>query len=815
MNEAISRIVSLFGKQYESSPSYVAINESPIKESLNEEDIGIIYENPQIFFQASKSRIVLTTWIVDHLRQLFEDYGFSDIDISTEAYEYIRSQFKTTAFNKKRFLMLFKCEDNLILSYDNFIDIEQEVISIFNKNVSQENSHPLITHIKIKKPKEKSNIYTDFKNILKDEKTFNVILQRAQGKTLEEVGKLMNVTRERVRQIESLPKNAIERWLSINEKQLLQNICEKNILNKKKLISYLGPDNVNILKYVIQSFNKKSNVKWNYISEIDEIIYDKDNKFYNIANNLINNIEGKTNALSYFIEELNKENYEFMDEKYADKFLKARNFNIINNTAHFGKITIAKAIELAAEDFVPGGIHITDNDELKLFAESIEKKYGIKVTPGKAFSTRIQDILILIDKATYGPPTIVNVDEKIIKEIDAYINNMPNERISYQCIYNEFKKKLNKTSNIDNQYFLHGILRFYEEKYNYKCLRYYICKKDISNTKSKSYFQKLPELLSENGGTMETSEIINAIPEWNEMYIRYALNYYPEVVQWNKNTYINLNSFKFTDKEKEDIKNVLEVALNNKYKYTSSYIIYSSAKEQIPTILSQYNIDDEKKLFNIVQYLFNDLYKFRKPHILDNNKIKDSFSTDDLVRMVAGKSSIINKKDLVKDIVELYGNKNSSLNLSLQRVLSNYTRIGQYIYIRNDKFIVDEETIKDVKTFIKENMIKGTALIPQKVDDYSGLKRIFDTRWSQWLLVAIADKYLPEYVKLPNESNSSIHALSPIVKANSNIKTRDELAKWLLKNDYDGQMENDSIINYLKTVGLYNSKIDITSIRED
>ena len=130
-----------------------------------------------------------------------------------------------------------------------------------------------------------------------------------------------------------------------------------------------------------------------------------------------------------------------MDEKYVDKFLKARNFNIINNTAHFGKITIAKAIELAAEDFVPGGIHITDNDELKLFAESIEKKYGIKVTPGKAFSTRIQDILILIDKATYGPPTIVNVDEKIIKEIDAYINNMPNERISYQCIYNEFKKR--------------------------------------------------------------------------------------------------------------------------------------------------------------------------------------------------------------------------------------------------------------------------------------------------------------------------------------------------------------------------------------
>ena len=54
-----------------------------------------------------------------------------------------------------------------------------------------------------------------------------------------------------------------------------------------------------------------------------------------------------------------------------------------------------------------------------------------------------------------------------------------------------------------------------------------------------------------------------------------------------------------------------------------------------------------------------------------------------------------------------------------------------------------------------------------------------------------------------------------IVKANSNIKTRDELAKWLLKNDYDGQMENDSIINYLKTVGLYNSKIDITSIKED
>ena len=128
MDQKLEKIISLFEKNYKKSNTYISPQQDKDFKQLSSEEIDLIYENPSIFFQASKSRIVLVHWICKYIREVFEKYNFSDIDISTESYEYVRTKFNTKAFNRVEFCNLFGCNKTDTLSYEDFIEYEKKYI---------------------------------------------------------------------------------------------------------------------------------------------------------------------------------------------------------------------------------------------------------------------------------------------------------------------------------------------------------------------------------------------------------------------------------------------------------------------------------------------------------------------------------------------------------------------------------------------------------------------------------------------------------------------------------------------------------------
>jgi hypothetical protein len=234
MKKELAKIISIFENHYSQNKTYMLLHQTSTSNEFTYEEINMIFNNPSIFFAASKSRVVLVHWICKYVREVFEKYEFSDIEIPTETYEIIRNHFNTKAFNRNDFCKLFNCEKKSLLSYDEFLELEQFYIDEYNKNVSKENKLSSITHISIKKTPVKPNLSKEFLDFIKDEKTKKILLLRKSGKTLDEVGTEMKLTRERVRQIESKPKMLIARWMNANIKELEESLCQNKIIDDKK-----------------------------------------------------------------------------------------------------------------------------------------------------------------------------------------------------------------------------------------------------------------------------------------------------------------------------------------------------------------------------------------------------------------------------------------------------------------------------------------------------------------------------------------------------------------------------------------------------
>ncbi|OLS09678.1 hypothetical protein AUK68_00150 [Staphylococcus epidermidis] len=182
---------------------------------------------------------------------------------------------------------------------------------------------------------------TKIKNeILKSlsEREFKVLRNRHKGKTLAEIAKEINVTRERVRQIESKAKRNLKDSSELNKmiNFVLFKFRNKSIIQISQIIKYLNID----LEYcfiiaILLEGNSIYLVKNEYMLLISHKLY----------KNMRNEIEWHISNGSVVIplselEYLHEENMEF-----ATKWLNEFNYKLVNNKFVQSNISIVAALE--------------------------------------------------------------------------------------------------------------------------------------------------------------------------------------------------------------------------------------------------------------------------------------------------------------------------------------------------------------------------------------------------------------------------------------------------------------------------------------
>jgi len=788
----IGELIAMFEDEYNKGNGFINLRTNGDADKRQ-----IIESNPDIFYMASKSRAVLVRWICEIIREMFAPYGNnSDINIATEAYDEIREKLSTKALNRETLCSLFGCQKNSsIISYEDFIEYEKKYISEYNKYAFEKKV------IEVEMPKKVIDIYSELDNILHNKREAEVLKQRSQGITLDVIGSALNVTRERARQIEIKPRQRLRRWLEHRADKLVEKLCENNLIIESKAITMLGESKWKIIKYVVSA--ESGDYKWNYIKDIDAVIFDNASKFNAIAEETLKHIR-KSNAVSDFVEKMNQAGYLFVNSDIAKKYLNNKNFNTFGETVVEGKMTIGKATIATVNKYFPEGITLSDEKELKKFADILNEQYSLNVKPNRALTTRMQGVLVMCGKAKYCTKEKLTISEELLLKISNYINNeVEQDRILYRILFDKFEKEL-KAEGINNYHALHGILKENEYKCKIICIKHYVCKNITKNVLSENYFKSFEQWLIEKNRPVAASEIFEKFKDWNLTTIKQAMGYYRNIVKWDDETYFNTKCLKITDTEVEKLSEILCQATNNKYHYISSYLLYSKIQKEAPEILRKYNITTEKQAYYVVQNIFADKYVFRRPHI-SADLSRTSFSTDDLVRMASGNKARINKLEMINVLAKYYGERNSSLSLAIQKHLSNYIRINGNEYFRKDKIKFNTADIAKINNFIKKNLIKETILLPAKITDFSELPEIA-CGWNSWVLCEMVDFLNLPYTKIEKKNAPSQNNMTIILSNNSNITNKDEALRWLMKNDYNESRDKSAYL-YAKKTGMYHTNL--------
>lgn len=791
------RMIKDLENLYKEKKSYIHVTEV----AKTEEEVNFLY-TPELFFHASKSRIIMAHWLMREVRRVYERASFSPVDISNEVYEYLRKCFKTKAFNKVSLLKLFGLTNQTVMEYEEFSRIEDTYIDFYNATVDKSMQLSNIKHIFIPHMEECIDLRDELSDMLSKEKVEEVLLLRSKGKTLDAIGSARGITRERARQIEIKPKALIERWMDERSSELIGVLGGEILADNNKGIMYFGADRWSVIKYCASTKGKHKFSGWNYIKELDTIVFSMD--FYDDVICALKECIEKHGTEEDAFHAIH-EKYKFFTRENMREFYGTVGAHVYGGQFYESRINIGKGIVAAVSEKFTDGIRISDEKQLSEFADYLNDRFGLNVKPTRALTARIQDILVMSDRATYKSPDALSQTDKLDEAIRDCVSKIDGDRTTYQMFFGMMPQDILKECGIDTYSGLHGYVKKNEERLGVVALRYYICKGGTKSLKSRDFFEGFNKWLFEKKRPCTEKEIAAEFEGWTDMYPKYAMLYFPQIVQWGNGTYLNLDCVEVSDDSVKQAKEVLDNATKNRIKYTNSYMLYPRLRLEAPGFVKDPLIKTESHIYLLLKYKLADEgeYVFAKPHIIRKSVMGDKtdFTTEDLIRCIIGKQTFISKTDITEEAQRLYGSKNSSLCLATQHVLDDYFRIGSRDYCKKSVVKFNSNDIKAVEDFIARNIWNRKFLVPRQASGYDTLPKS-QFEWNEWSLCSFVEMYSSNY-RVMFKRNNIIQNNMIIVPVSSPYQTREDIAVSILKEDYEGPNDTDSMLRFLKTVGLY------------
>lgn len=810
MNKSIIKIISALEEKHSEGNPYQSLTDI----SLSEEELKLIEKRTDIFFMASKARVLLVHWICESIRNVYEQVNFEAIDISNETYEALRKDFNTKAFKKSKLLELFNCSKNHYMPYEDFVKYEQKYISAYNEIVPEDAQLSTITHIFVPKKDKAVNFHKEIKDIIKKERQEKILYARAKGMTLDAVGKLYKITRERARQIEIKPKALIERWMEKRHQDIIDSLDREILINNIAAGKLFGEKYWSILKYAAMDHkNKVSN--WHYIEELDTIIYSDDNRLYSDISDALSAAAKKNASAESVVIKLNNMGYDYISIEHIKEFCKnSQTFYLYDDKVYDHKLNVGKSILIAAETKYKDGIDIGSQEKIEEFAKYINDTYGLNVKANRALTARIQDVLIMSDKTVYKSPKFIKITDDLNALITNKVNSLSSDRTTYQLLYESLPQDVLKNNGIMNYSGLHGYIKKHEEELGIISLRYYVCKADTQELLSKGFFQEFVEWTKKVGRPVSFNEVTDKFKGWTGMYPKYAMLYFPEIVQWKKDTYINLDIIKISDANVAIMERLLDKCLNNDIKYTNSYIVSKELKALLPEFFQENDITEDSQVFHILKYYFrnSNKYFFAKPHIVSSKHGFDEFTTETLINLIIGKGDSVLKSKITDGIKKYYGEKNSSLALALQKVLSDFIRIDSNQYFRKSKLRFSKNDIAEIEEYVESLFGGKKYIIPENITNFSLLPKA-PFKWNSWSLCEVVRIYLPDKYNVLNKRSNIIQNTMVIVRTEDGFDSKESLVDYLLINEYTGSHKINDVEKYIKDLGLYSNSFQIENIR--
>ncbi len=689
--------------------------------------------------------------------------------------------------------------DDNVLAYMKEKGIERigDLIKIKNgelryiQGIGQKRLNDLTAEIKLFENNLDTYIQTTFAELSKHE-GYDIYRRRVlEKKTLEQIGKEQNVTREWIRQKEVKTTMRIGRMLSIVEASLNnRNYFDgKSVLKFEDLVSMFGSyENALLIKDYIAD---KGLRHISYFEDMDIFLVNM--KVDVVQTKLDEILESIGDVFNFYdkmleIEELLLEKgIQFIDIFAFEEYLNRKKYKKYNDYYSKNRLTGEYLSSLIVEKFFPNGL--TYNPEsMQKVKDLMVSEYGLKEYAEKNDRNvwvalgRENANCILWGSNTRVHINNVKIEDELLREIKTMIDtNLENSTsISVDFVYNQFRSKLDIESNVKDKFALYGVLKYYfKDDYAFK--KYLIKKQDAEKL---TIQQMLEEFIIASGGRVTVKET-NEKFKWTQVMLNTTINFNKNILSWNDGKeLIHASILNLSD----DFISKLYEKISDSFVdgYTNAYMILKKAA----VLLMKNGINDEVSVFSLAKYLYSDrLFFSRRPHIL-LEPTKEQFTSNQLILRMFEKKSIISYEELKSTLMDIYRFSELMAGNIIMKSRSDMFQLHMDQYCLLKDVIITHEDINLVKTetellFKNKNYITLTEFEAFNLNQRYIQVKDLKIEWNRFVVKAIIEHFFKkDYRIIMRKGADYKFDKIIIVKYDSEISTLEELMVQILENEF-------------------------------
>ncbi|MCR5206771.1 MAG: hypothetical protein K6E47_17210 [Lachnospiraceae bacterium] len=636
---------------------------------------------------------------------------------------------------------------------------------------------------------------------------YNVFLRRAKGETLQDIADTIDnsngetLTRERVRQIES---NFGRKYR--NNVRLVANerISTKGYITEKELVDLYNDEELGI----IMSYVLKWDMDYEYLDFANCFVkkvsgINEEKRILNLIEDVIGDGFNLYNNIEMLEDIFISNNIPYMGLGELINLLEKTGYRIYGEYVTKGRVSYAYLCKMLISEYYPNGIKLNQDDnsvceDLVRLRKLAYARFGDIGLPesDRALSARLGSLMVSCGRGRVITEDRIDIDLDVLYQIKRYIDNLEVEKIYYSEVFANFEGILKMTSNVDNYYFLHGVLFLYFPD-DYMFSRDFLIRKDYEG-RSANNADRVRAFISEQGRTVSKNEIKTQFPGFSAIMIDLMFDTDPFLLRWDYNTFSCIDLISINSREKDDFRGLLISLLHRNGGFVSEIGLYDEMYAFAEDFLNKNNISKPINLFYLFSKLYTDIADFRHPNIGEKNKLRN-LTTKDIALYLLGSPQILNYDDF-SNVADKMKWPLVSVSSIFSKIEQSYYRVSDNKYIINESFSIPEETVNLVKDFIESLLDEGYLPLSQ-ISNFDELPDC-EYEWNSFLLESVIKKYLSEYKFVSPDYRDRRYQRSIIVRKEERSASYAELVAKVFKEAGYSEMNESQFSSFLIVRGL-------------
>ncbi len=619
-----------------------------------------------------------------------------------------------------------------------------------------------------------------------------ILENRAKGKTLEAVGDIFDVTRERVRQLENRYfYHFLVFYLGMNKRTNFFRAMVKNelfILDSD--IINLFPANPLLFKYFLLNMDNDS---LGYSRELGKFYFVDNYNWYNDALLYIETFseqmrEVELNEHVVLLQNRLEDNGVHISELDCKKIVLST-YKQSGDIFSKNKMNLTERYRLIWRENFPVAVNIYD----EAFLDNFKRIYATTFDDHKEYGDRaIVSILtrigLVCGRGEYRINDRIYMSEALANKIYNYILESGRQTFLTNTLFSLFREDL-LSEGIDNKYFLQGALRQHFDN------KLYFRRDYISTTPGD--FNIYAEILSyvKNANRLVGyDEIKQTFEGATDIILSLALS--QEGILGYRKKFIHIDSLHITTEEKTYLKDILEQLLSdNEIHHASQLLQYLKLANN--DLLKKLFITEQFALFSVLSELYGDEFEFKRPFIANKNIVIGN-QTERINEFVSAKDSCP-----IEELLDFIYESQMHIYSILDCVnsLDGYVFKDETCVILEEKTNINKYNVALVEKLVDKEIGNDNFIFVEKLRSYPYFPT--EVQWTDWLLYSAINKYGENFNVISSSNMFKMHGVilaKPIlVRKSLNIKNIDELRNYLKQQL---NLSESEFFVYLKNKGL-------------